>query len=210
MDILLELTNLLSLKAFHRKLVLRVGLRYDMPPLLPPSPQTPPPPRRCKSHFALKTTAELHFEGLTFLLFGLWFPCLSFGIVSCRHVSRFTLTLRTSSVLVPWKKTMFTLFLIFTIHSHSIFQRYILCAVPSSTVYRTFANRLVCRNDNEHVTKDEHLNHNCSFNCSFSKARNISLMMVPAWTETCQSNCRNFNCFNISVIFIFVCVKLEE
>ena len=25
-------------------------------------------------------------------------------------------------------------------------------------------------------------------------------MMVPAWTETCRNNCRNFNCFNIPVI----------
>jgi len=43
MDILLELTNLLGLKAFHRKLVLRVGLRYDMLPLLSYSRQIPPP-----------------------------------------------------------------------------------------------------------------------------------------------------------------------
>jgi hypothetical protein len=51
------------------------------------------------------------------------------------------------------------------------------CAVhASSTVYRTLANRLVCRHDIDHVTKDEHLNHNCSF----TKARNSSLMMVPA------------------------------
>jgi hypothetical protein len=56
------------------------------------------------------------------------------------------------------------------------------------------------------VTKDEHLNHNCSFNCSFSKAWNSSLMMVPAWTETCRSNCRNFNCFNISLI-LYLCAS---
>jgi predicted AAA+ superfamily ATPase len=49
-------------------------------------------------------------------------------------------------------------------------------AVPSSTVYHTLANRLVCRHDIDHVTKDEYMNHNCSF----SKARNSSLMMVPA------------------------------
>jgi hypothetical protein len=58
------------------------------------------------------------------------------------------------------------------------------------------AHLLVCRHDTDHVTRDEHLNHNCSF----SKARNSSLMMVPAWTEICRSNCWNFNCFNISVI----------
>jgi len=25
-------------------------------------------------------------------------------------------------------------------------------------------------------------------------------MMVPAWTETCRSDSRNFNCFNIPMI----------
>jgi hypothetical protein len=33
---------------------------------------------------------------------------------------------------------------------------------PSSTVYCTLANRLVCRHDIDHATKNEHLNHNCS------------------------------------------------
>ena len=30
--------------------------------------------------------------------------------------------------------------------------------------------------------------------------------MVPAWTETCRSNCRNFNCFNIPVI-LYLCAS---
>jgi hypothetical protein len=46
----------------------------------------------------------------------------------------------------------------------------------SSTVYCTLADRLVCHDEIDHVTKDEHLNHNCSF----SKAQNSSLMMVLA------------------------------
>jgi hypothetical protein len=29
-------------------------------------------------------------------------------------------------------------------------------AVPSSTVYRTLAHRLICRNDIDHVISDEH------------------------------------------------------
>jgi hypothetical protein len=33
-----------------------------------------------------------------------------------------------------------------------------------------------------------------------AKHKNGSLMMVPAWTETCRSERRNFNCFNIPVI----------
>jgi hypothetical protein len=56
-----------------------------------------------------------------------------------------------------------------------IVNRELLNSVPFSAVYRTLANRLVCCHDIDHVTKDEHLNHNCSF----SKARNSSLMMVP-------------------------------
>jgi hypothetical protein len=33
-----------------------------------------------------------------------------------------------------------------------------------------------------------------------AKHKNGSLMMVPAWTETCWSNRQIFNCFNIPVI----------
>jgi hypothetical protein len=33
-----------------------------------------------------------------------------------------------------------------------------------------------------------------------AKHKNGSLMMVPAWTETCRSDRRNLNCFNIPVI----------
>ena len=31
--------------------------------------------------------------------------------------------------------------------------------------------------------------------------------MVPEWTETCRSNCGNFNCFNIFCDFIIVCIS---
>jgi hypothetical protein len=40
-----------------------------------------------------------------------------------------------------------------------------------------------------------------------TKHKNCSLMMVPGWTETCRSDCRNFNCFNIPVI-LWLCASL--
>jgi hypothetical protein len=40
-----------------------------------------------------------------------------------------------------------------------------------------------------------------------SKHKNGSLMMVPAWIETCRSDRRIFNCFNIPVI-LWLCASL--
>jgi hypothetical protein len=39
------------------------------------------------------------------------------------------------------------------------------------------------------------------------KKKNGSLLMVPTWTETCRSDSRNFNCFNIPVI-LWLCASL--
>jgi hypothetical protein len=64
MDILLELTNLLSLKAFHRKLVLRVGLLYDMLPLLSHSRQIPsPPPLALQEPLRIEDNSRTPFRG---------------------------------------------------------------------------------------------------------------------------------------------------
>ena len=42
---------------------------------------------------------------------------------------------------------------------------------------------------------------------SFSSAQDCSLMMVPAWTETCRSKCYNFKLFLHFCDFIIVCIS---